>query len=94
VGNRLLWTDFEETCRGPREWDLAALATSRGIDAAAALHGYAATLGIPESTVEDLDPFLRLRELLGAVWLVNMAHEYPARYRAMAETRMARVLNA
>jgi thiamine kinase-like enzyme len=33
----LLWTDFEDCCAGPVEWDLACLASSGGTDASTAL---------------------------------------------------------
>jgi hypothetical protein len=36
----LLWTDFEDSCRGPVEWDLACLALSAGADAGEALDAY------------------------------------------------------
>jgi hypothetical protein len=88
-----LWVDLEETCRGPREFDLAVLI--RGLaaeDRAAALEAYAEVTGIalPEPAV--LARFGRARELEGAVWTLGMAHQFPARYREPARALLAIVL--
>ncbi|MEV0697273.1 phosphotransferase [Saccharopolyspora sp. NPDC050389] len=97
AGNLLLtdgawwWTDLEETCVGPREWDLAVMIDSVGIDATAALRAYATTAGEPERTRAELAPFLRARELEAAVWAAGMAHQHPARYRDLAREILARV---
>ena len=89
-----IWIDLEETCRGPAEWDLATL--SRFYDDAraqrAALDGYAAMAGHPVPGPESLQPFVRARELEGAVWSLGMAQLYPARYRAVAADLLAAVL--
>ncbi len=77
-----LWVDLEETCRGPREFDLAVLI--RGLpagDAAAALAAYAHVTGTPPPASEALAWFDHARVLEGAVWTAGMAHQYPARYR-------------
>jgi Ser/Thr protein kinase RdoA (MazF antagonist) len=83
-GGQWLWFDLEETCRGPRLWDLAVLAPGSGPDAAGALAGYSAEAGTPVPAAEELEPFQRARELEGAVWTLCMAHQYPARYRQVA----------
>jgi Ser/Thr protein kinase RdoA (MazF antagonist) len=89
-GSGWLWVDLEETCRGPREFDLAVLI--RGLDGAAALAAYAEVTGIelPEPAV--LARFDRARELEGAVWTLGMAHQFPARYREPARALLASVL--
>lgn len=80
------WTDLEETCRGPREWDLAVLAHSCQTDGKAALRAYAAVAATPIPPADVLAPFIRARELEAAVWALGMAHQYPARYRPLART--------
>jgi hypothetical protein len=53
---------MEETGFGPREFDLAVLA-SKVRDADAALARYASTMGEPAVPKGVLDPFQRIREL-------------------------------
>ncbi|HEY3567524.1 MAG TPA: aminoglycoside phosphotransferase family protein [Thermoanaerobaculia bacterium] len=81
----LLWNDFEDTCSGPVEWDLACFCwpLSEGREAALAAYG----AGAP--TLEDLAPWLAARELQGTVWLAAMAPLFPDR-RARAEEMLAR----
>jgi Ser/Thr protein kinase RdoA (MazF antagonist) len=64
---RWLWCDFEDTCSGPVEWDLAALRRSPRVDGAAAVRAYARASG---HDVDDaaLAPWIELRELHLAVW--------------------------
>lgn len=83
---RWCWTDLEETCRGPREWDLAVLAHSCRANGKAALRAYANTAGTPVPTADVLTPFARARELEAVVWALGMAHQYPARYQPLART--------
>lgn len=90
AGNEWLWTDFEETCLGPREWDLATMTRSPGIDATAAVHAHAAGIGEPTRTREELRPFLGLRELEATVWTLGMAQQHPERYQTLARTLLAR----
>ncbi|MCW0213376.1 MAG: aminoglycoside phosphotransferase family protein [Pseudonocardia sp.] len=91
AGNLLLtgagprWTDLEETCTGPREWDLAVLADPRAISA------YAAELGRPAPSRDDLEPYRALRELEGTAWLTAVAPLYPERYAALAQQRLSRL---
>ena len=103
-----LWADMEETCRGPREWDLmvlagraarasAASASAPGAPGAVspsevALIAYAAVTGTPRPAPEMLIPLARARELEAAVWSLGMAHQYPSRYRSVAQELLARVL--
>ncbi len=78
----LLWTDFEDTCAGPVEWDLACLVASSGPDAADALEGY----GRPPDD-GALEPFLETRRLQGALWTALLAERHPE-LRALAEERL------
>lgn len=88
-----LWIDLEETCRGPRDFDLAVLRQGLGTGgAAAALTGYAAVTGEPLPEPETIALFDRARVLEGAVWTLGMAHQYPARYAGPARTLLASVL--
>jgi hypothetical protein len=89
-----LWTDLEETCRGPREFDLAVMAGSLGPDSGAALAAYAAVTGTAPPGPEDLAPFGRARELEGTVWALGMAHQHPARYRDTARRMLDKVRRA
>jgi hypothetical protein len=91
-GGQWLWLDLEETCRGPRHWDLAVLARSQAAAADEALAAYAAETGTAVPGPDELAPYLRARELEGAVWSLAMAHQYPARYREPARTLLGSVL--
>jgi Ser/Thr protein kinase RdoA (MazF antagonist) len=87
-----LWTDLEETCRGPREFDLAVMVGGLGADGAAALAAYADVTGTQVPAPGALAPFARARLLEAAVWTLGMAHQYPARYLDMATRMLAGVL--
>ena len=87
-----LWIDLEETCRGPRAFDLAVLADHQGADAGATLAAYAAVTGEPLPEPEVLALFTRARRLEGAVWTLGMAYQYPARYREPARFLLVDVL--
>ena len=89
-----VWTDLEETSRGPAAWDLATL-TSRYDEAGTreALAAYAAEAGIPVPAAESLAPFRRARDLEAAVWLLCMARLYPERYAALATDRLTTLLS-
>jgi Phosphotransferase enzyme family len=87
-----LWIDLEETCRGPRAFDLAVLADHQGADADATLAAYAAETGEPLPEPGVLALFTRARRLEGAVWTLGMAYQYPARYREPARFLLADVL--
>lgn len=81
----LLWNDFEDTCRGPVDWDLACFCwpLSEGREAALAAYG----AGTP--TLDELAPWLEARELQGTVWLAAMSPLFPDR-RSRAEEMLAR----
>lgn len=85
-----LWTDLEETCAGPPEWDLAVLTGGDGDPVA--LEAYAAARGAAVTREEQLAPFRRARELEAVVWLAVLAHVHPARYREPAGARLAALL--
>jgi hypothetical protein len=80
----LLWTDFEDCCMGPVEWDLACLALSAGQDGADALAAY----GLRRD--HRLDPFLEARRLQGALWTALLAERHPG-LRERAEQRLGRL---
>jgi len=91
---RWVWTDLEDTSRGPAAWDLATLTS--GYDEAgtdAALAAYAARAGIGLPAAELLLPFRRARDVEAATWLLSMARLYPERYAALADERLAAVLS-
>lgn len=86
------WIDLEETGFGPREFDLAVLATKvRDVDTA--LFRYAATMGRPVFPKEVLKPFQRIRELETVVWGLGMAVFDPD-FREAAQERLERLLAA
>jgi Ser/Thr protein kinase RdoA (MazF antagonist) len=87
-----LWLDLEETCRGPREFDLAVLTRRRQPDVPAALAAYAHASGTALPDPDLLPLFWRARDLEGAVWTLGMAHQYPDRYLIPARDSLARVL--
>jgi hypothetical protein len=90
-----LWTDLEETCRGPRAFDLAVLIRGQDAgDAATALAAYADATGQPLPEPGEIAWFDWARALEGAVWILGMAHQYPARYAEQAPAYLASVLAA
>jgi hypothetical protein len=91
-GSGWLWIDLEETCRGPRAFDLGVLAVHQGADADAALAAYAAVTGEPLPEPGELALFVRAHKLEGLVWTLGMAYQYPARYRGPADALLADVL--
>jgi hypothetical protein len=58
-----VWHDFEETCVGPIEWDLAVLTRARRVDGKAALQHYP---GAPP--YDSLQPWIDLRGQQVALW--------------------------
>jgi Phosphotransferase enzyme family len=92
VGNLLftergpLWTDFEETCAAPIEWDLACLRLNASAFGDDALAAYGAK--VDETT---LDLMLDARALQIAAWASLMAWHDPgdAGRRERAEARLA-----
>lgn len=96
TGSGWLWLDLEETCRGPRELDLAIMADYLKRNGAAAAVP-AALAGYAEVTGESPDPgalasFERARQLEDAVWAIAVARQYPARYGEAARQHLAGVL--
>jgi hypothetical protein len=88
-----LWTDLEETSRGPAEWDLAVLAGRDGRGGGLpALRAYAAEAGTTPIDIGRLAPFHRARALEGAVWTLCVAHLFPSRYAQTARDQLAEVL--
>jgi Ser/Thr protein kinase RdoA (MazF antagonist) len=79
-----LWCDFEDTCGGPLEWDLAAVRGTPRLDGAAALRAYARAGG---REVDDavLAPWMALRRLHLTVWMCLYAERVPALRRDAAE---------
>lgn len=69
----LLWSDFEDTCAGPVEWDLACfcLQTPWGREAALAAYGGDAP------GLEELAPWIAARELQGLIWVLAMSRRLP-----------------
>ena len=84
AGDGWLWTDLEETCRGPVLWDLAVLAGSTRLDGAAAVQAWAAATGVPAPTRAELAPFTAARALEAAAWALGMAAADPGRYATLA----------
>jgi thiamine kinase-like enzyme len=60
-----LWNDFEDTCFGSIAWDLINLDSE----------GRAAYPNAPESVM--LEPYHRLRQLHGIVWVYALSPEFP-----------------
>ncbi|RBY86175.1 phosphotransferase family protein [Blastococcus sp. TF02A-26] len=76
------WTDLEDTCPGPREWDLACLRLTSRLDGRAALDGLP---GSPSDA--ELAPWLELRRMHAAAWTAVLAASRPA-HRAAAVERL------
>jgi aminoglycoside phosphotransferase (APT) family kinase protein len=79
------WADLEDSCSGPVQWDLVALRTTRRLDGRAALD---AIPGAPSD--DELRPWLELRQLHAAAWLVVIARGHPE-WAEDAAARMAAV---
>jgi hypothetical protein len=62
------WTDLEDTCAGPRAWDLACLRSTSRLDGRAALDA------LPDAPTDaELAPWLELRRLHAAAWTLVVA---------------------
>jgi aminoglycoside phosphotransferase (APT) family kinase protein len=81
----LLWNDFEDTCSGPVDWDLACFCRLISEDREAALAAYGG--GAPG--LDELAPWLEARDLQGTVWLAAMSPLFPDR-RPRAGEMLAR----
>jgi aminoglycoside phosphotransferase (APT) family kinase protein len=82
----LVWNDFEDTWRGPLEWDLALLRRTRLLDGAQALAAYP---GAYDPELVDLCG--EIRWLQTQIWRQASAHRLPAR-RAEADADLTRWL--
>jgi hypothetical protein len=68
-----VWADLEDSCRGPRAWDLAVLRWTRQLDGRAAVDALA-----DPPTDEELEPYRWLRLLHAAAWWFVHAARVPA----------------
>jgi hypothetical protein len=80
IDGRLLWTDFEDACSGPVEWDLACWIRTSLESREAALVSYGRNIGS-----EALGPFMEARDLQGAVWGAILSTRFPDRRERAAE---------
>ena len=81
-----IWTDLEDSCSGPRAWDLACLRNTRRLDGRAALDAYP---GAPSD--KQLAPWLALRRLHTAAWAVVFAVGHPT-FATEAQRQLAAAL--
>jgi Ser/Thr protein kinase RdoA (MazF antagonist) len=94
----LLWTDFEDACRGPVSWDVACLVQNitRGSDGTgfrAAVEAYGRLSG-HHLAWEELEPYLDAREFEALVWSQVQATRFPEKREtadALLETWRNRV---
>jgi hypothetical protein len=80
TGKGLVWTDFEDACSGPIEWDLACFVRTSLEPREAALASY-------DSQINPyrLNPFFAARDLQGAVWGAILSTRFPDRKERAAE---------
>jgi len=76
----LLWTDFEDACYGPIEWDVACFVRTSGEDSEMALASYGGHLDL-----HQLEPFFEARDLQGAVWGAILSTRFADRRGRAAE---------
>ena len=76
----LVWTDFEDACRGPIEWDPACFVRTSLEPREAALASYGAHLDL-----NRLKPFFAARDLQGAAWGTILSTRFPDRKERAAE---------
>ncbi|HEX3470551.1 MAG TPA: aminoglycoside phosphotransferase family protein, partial [Silvibacterium sp.] len=76
----LVWTDFEDACCGPIEWDLACFVRTSLEPGEVALASYGA-----QSDLDRLKPFFAARDLQGAVWGAILTTRFPDRKERAAE---------
>jgi len=82
----LVWNDFEDTWRGPLEWDLAIMRRTKLLDGSQALAAY------PDAyDAELVDLCCEIRWLQTQIWMQASAHRLPAR-RAEADAELTRWL--
>ncbi len=78
--NGLVWTDFEDACFGPIEWDLACFVRTSLEPRDLALASYG-----PELDPAHLKPFFAARDLQGAAWGAILSTRFPDRRERAAE---------
>jgi Phosphotransferase enzyme family len=76
----LVWTDFEDACRGPLEWDVACFVRTSGEERMTALASYGSPI-----QPEYLEPFFAARDLQGALWGAILSTRFPDRRERAAE---------
>ena len=76
----LVWTDFEDACFGPIEWDIACFVRTSMEPCELALASYGADLD-----PDRLEPFFAARDLQGAVWGAIISPRFPDRTQRAAE---------
>jgi len=76
----LVWTDFEDACFGPIEWDLACFVRTSLEPREIALTSYGGQLDL-----NRLKPFFAARDLQGAAWGAILSTRFPDRKERAAE---------
>lgn len=76
----LVWTDFEDACRGPVAWDVACFVRTSDEDRKTALKGYSS-----DYDLDQLQPFFAARDLQGAVWGAILSTRFADRRERAAE---------
>jgi hypothetical protein len=76
----LVWTDFEDACSGPIEWDLACFVRTSLEPREIALTSYGG-----QSDLNRLKPFFDARDLQGAAWGAILSTRFPDRKDRAAE---------
>jgi len=76
----LVWTDFEDACYGPIEWDLACFVRTSLEPRETALASYGAAFDL-----DRLAPFFAARDLQGAAWGAILTTRFPDRKERAAE---------
>jgi len=76
----LVWTDFEDACFGPIEWDLACFVRTSLEPKEVALASYGG-----QSDLHRLKPFFAARDLQGAAWGAILSTRFPDRKERAAE---------
>jgi len=80
TSNGLVWTDFEDACVGPIEWDIACFVRTSLEPRDIALASYGVHLDLA-----TLDPFFAARDLQGAAWGTILTTRFPDRKERAAE---------
>ncbi|HTY85718.1 MAG TPA: phosphotransferase [Silvibacterium sp.] len=76
----LVWTDFEDACFGPIEWDIACFVRTSLEHRDFALASYEADFDL-----DRLNPFFAARDLQGAAWGAILCTRFPDRRERAAE---------